>query len=221
MILIDTREPKKVFQYMDNRKIPYKTDVLAYGDYLILGTKNIAIERKDIFDLFNSVDDGRLWEQLIGLEKYDGYQKILLVEGSLSYAMGVRKSITFARWMGTLGSVLAGWNISVITTTNLEASLLLIQYLDKKLDGSHTAEFRKPNISKAGRTLEEEAKDVLMAVDGIGGKTVESMLEEIGSIKDIVKAKPEKLAKVLNDKKAKHLIDVFQYKKEAKEETKE
>lgn len=213
MIIIDSREPKKVFQYFNQKNLNYKTEPLAYGDYLILGVKNIVVERKDIFDFFNSIESGRLWEQLHGIEKYDGYQKILIIEGNISKVMAVRKAVTFARYIGSLTSILAGWNIAVITTSSFEATMLLLEKLDAKIDGNHTAEYRIPTIEKEGRTLEKEALDVILAVEGIGGKTAEELLEKFKSLKSIFKQTKEKLSKVIGEKKAEHLIEVLEYEK--------
>ena len=208
-------EPKKISQYFDDHEIPYKREPLTYGDYIIIGQlQNIVIERKDIFDLFASVKDGRLWEQLTGLQQYEGYKKMLFIEGSVAKVMSTWKWITYPQYIGILGSALAGWNISMVMTPNIETTLLLINYLNKKIDGANTAEFVKPGIKKADRTMDDVQLDVLMAFDGIGGKKAVELVEKFKSLKTVFSSTKAKLAAIVGDKNAANILDIVRYKRE-------
>ena len=78
-LIVDSREPQRVLNEFNKKKIQYKIDTLNFGDYIVLGNPSVVIERKNIFDFFNSLDDNRIWKQLRGLEKYVGYRKVLLI----------------------------------------------------------------------------------------------------------------------------------------------
>ena len=214
MLVVDSREPKRVFDKLQAKNAKFQIQTLAYGDFLIMGDrKNFVIERKDIFDFVNSVESKRMWNQAMGLEKYEGYQKIVMIEGDLKELLARRQGMNFGRWIGMEGTLLEGWNISIVRTSGLDETLALIWYLEERLDGQHNHEFTTPNIKKTGRNIEEEVLDVIMAFDGVGGKMGTELIEKFKSLKNIFKAKKDKLAGVIGDKKAQHLLDVLEYQK--------
>ena len=212
-LIVDSREPKRVFEYLQKKEAKFQIQTLAYGDFLIMGDrKNFVIERKDIFDFVNSVESKRMWEQAMGLEKYEGYQKIVMIEGDLKQLLAIRKGMNFGRWIGMEGTLLEGWDVSIVRTSGLDETLSLIWYLEERLDGQHNHPFTTPNIKKEGRSMEDEVLDVIMAFEGIGGKIGTELIENFKSLKNIFKKK-DKLAKVIGDKKAQHIFDVWEHEK--------
>lgn len=219
MLIVDSREPKTAVDYFASRNVKYEIQALNYGDYLILGRKNFVIERKDIFDFFNSLDDGRLWNQLSGIEKYADYRRLLLVEGNLSKVMAVRKSVNYARFVGALTKVISGWDVSIYMTNSFSNSMYFIERLNYTMDKGINESYKIANIDKIGRKVEQEVIDILGAISGIGDKKAVDGLKAFGSIKNVFKAKKEKLVEVFG-KSGEHLFDVMNYKYKEQSEVK-
>lgn len=82
-IIIDTREPEKLFEkikLLDNNCV---RETLLIGDFLI-SNKNICIERKEIMDFVGSYISNHLQEQLNNMQiNYDVYY--LFISGSYNY----------------------------------------------------------------------------------------------------------------------------------------
>ncbi len=198
MIIMDSREPKYLYDKLIQLVSDVKIEVMNYGDYIIVGERGkVVIERKTVFDLFNSIDDGRIWEQLKGIEKFDDFKRILVVEGNIAALMKLRKSVTLPRWIGTKASIIASWNnISIVQTATNEETCMFIASLDKKL-GTYSNNYISPNIIKGHRTTDEEMLDGLMAYTDIGGKKAVALLEEFGTLSNVFKASKRKLESVI------------------------
>ena len=173
MIIVDSREPRRIYEPL-REEIPDLTiQTLNYGDYIIVGENfRMVIERKDVFDLMASLTDGRLWEQLKGIEKFENYKRVVLIEGSPERLMSVRKDVSMSRWVAIRASIVSGWDdMSVVQTYSVSETIMLLKYWNKKAgenkeDVSHIHSY----ITKGVRTPDEEMLDVLMAFSGVGGK---------------------------------------------------
>jgi len=209
MILVDTREPeritKKLVEEVGEKEVRFET--LPYGDYEIIGTtKHFLIERKDIFDLFKSVETGRLWEQLKGLEKYDG-KRILIIEGSIWFAKKMRKEYSFARYVGIKTSVIYGWyDITVIETSNVTETVAFLKALNTKVGTPPDGLVHSfVNYTKEGRTDEQIMLDVIKGFDGVGDALGNKLLSAFGTIKGVITAPKDKLVEVAGEKVGEHI----------------
>jgi Fanconi anemia group M protein len=233
MIIVDSREPQRVVKKLkemssnakNNGKVfEIKIETLSYGDYIVTGNGMVVIERKNVFDLLNSVTDGRLWEQLKGLENYKDAKKVLLIEGSVWNVARVRAkgkskaertSLYFQyikRVEGAVVSALMGWDISVVFTSNEDGTVYFLYKLNEKL-GNTADEGKKyyTGVVKSGRSKDDEVIEILMGVTGIGSVTAKKLLEEFKSIYGIVKAKKSDLVRVIGEEKGNYLYSILRY----------
>ncbi len=218
-LIVDTREPKRIYDALVKAEVkPMQLETLSYGDYIIAGDRTkIVIERKDVFDLFNSIQDGRLWEQLKGIEKFDdSYKKILCIEGNIAKVMAVRKAVTMSRYVGIKASIIFGWNnISIVQTANEGETIMLLKRLNEKI-GEVNSDYVRPAIIKGVRTPEEEIADVLTAFSGIGGKTAAEIVSKFKSLASVFRATLPKLKREIGDKNGEHLYTILRHEVEKK-----
>ena len=111
-MIIDDREPKPQREVILNLAKSSKVEAivrrLKFGDFLLSpesGKNIVAIERKEVNDLLNSLSSGRLRRQLSGLKSDVNLDTIfLLVEGTLSH-----KIVDGTVWAATKNREQTGW----------------------------------------------------------------------------------------------------------------
>lgn len=201
MIIVDVHEPEKVKALADEvRELPI--DVIIEGS-----ERKYAVERKTILDFWNSVKDGRLWKQMKYLEdmRNEGYVSFLVIIGSWSKVFKFAKTMTPIKMIG-MQVALSSFGVSVVQLPNHEWFLIFLNYLKNK--SGQKRSYSRVNIPKPiTRTLWEEQVDVLRAIDGIGEKTAEKLLQKFGSVKSVVNASREELFEVLKSK-TEHFLEV-------------
>lgn len=194
MILVDVHEPERIKKLADEVR-ELGVDVMIVGSH-----RKYAIERKTDLDLWNSTVDGRLWRQLVYLEKCreDGYIPLLLVEGNLMRLLKVVKGMTPIKFIG-MQVALSSFGVTVVQVPKREYTEIFILYLEQK--AGRPRSYERPNIPKPeDRTLEEERIDILRAIKGIGTKTAEALLAEFGTPLGAFIAEEEELRKILKSK---------------------
>lgn len=209
MIIVDVHEPKKWQEIGD------KVDNLGV-DFVIKGEfGKYVIERKTLSDLMHSIRSRRFWAQLDRLLEWQEkeYKPICLLHGSIHKRMNARyATCSLPQWVGIKVAIMESKGISVYYAINETEAKMYINKLNEKV-GNDMQEWQIPAITKkAGRDVEQEAIDVLMAVYGIGFKTAKKLLIKFGSLSDIFVASDNDVAKVLGDKKSQHLFDVLSYR---------
>jgi len=216
-LIIDTREPRRMIDILLKEIPDSRVDTLAYGDFMIIGAnQRFVIERKQIDDLFSSLNDGRLWAQAKGLEKFEGYKRVLLIEGNFEQARKWNANITKARYTGTKVSMLYGWdNITVMMTEDAEETVDFLRRLDAKAGvGAQEDYTRALGFTKMGRTPNEELIDILRGADGVGEQKAEELLTRFVSIDKITRASLKELETVLAPKDALHVFETCRRKYE-------
>lgn len=203
MIIGDVYEPDKIKFACD------KVESISV-DYIIQGShEKWAFERKTHFDLIGSVRDGRVWNQLERLKDLEkqGYKVALILEG-YKYLLFKNKNIKISQsqYQGILIAI-AKYGIPIITTENMDLTIMTLKQID--MSAGKVSEFVRPTISKGGRTIEEEASDMLCAIDGVGRKTADKLLSAYGSIKELVNAETIDLASTVSIREAKHIEEVL------------
>ena len=211
-LLIDNREPKHLVEELLAQIPDAKVEQLAYGDFIVLGTdKKFVIERKSMPDLFASLE-GRLWDQLKGIEKnFEGYKRILLVEGSIWQAQKWNPRITLARYTGIKTSLIYGWNeISLVETQNQTETIDFLKRLVIKAGSGKPEDYaRSLGFTKDARTPNEELEDMLRGIDGVGSMKSKELLTKFKSITHLSKANVQELTQVLGEHDAEHVYDVL------------
>jgi ERCC4-type nuclease len=215
-LIVDSREHKHLIEKI-NEEIPgAQVATLAYGDFIIEGAaKRYVIERKSLLDLFASVNDKRLWEQLKGIEKnFLEYRKILLIEGSFWRTQKFHPELSLARFTGIKVSVLNGWDgINVIQTNDQSETVQFLKRLVEKVGEAKQDDYgRGLGITKENRTPDEELIDLVRSIDGIGEVKAQAILEKFRTITHLTRVTADELKTVLGDKDAEHVYETVRRK---------
>ena len=219
-LIVDSREPQRVLNEFNKKKIQYKIDTLNFGDYIVLGNPSVVIERKNIFDFFNSLDDNRIWKQLRGLEKYVGYRKVLLIEGSVWQVItqrskgkgkaGIINRYT-SRYYSTIALIVKQWDVTVIRVDTVGDTVALISKIVEKVNSDDSPVY-PILIKKDDRDENEEVMDMVGAIDGIGMKKRTTLLNDCKSIEGLVNMNEADLIKLMGEKLGKHIFSILRYK---------
>ena len=172
-LIIDNRE-RKLMRLFDEqfKNIVYEAKQLDIADVVI--TKDLAVERKEGYDLIASIIDNRLFEQLVRLK--DTYENpILIIEGlnaEVFENIGMRISSVY----GALVKISYKMGISVIPTQNLEHTAVAIERLAYREQIKHgEVVFSR----KAPKSMSEEDRRVYI-IEGlidIGSKKAKQLIE--------------------------------------------
>jgi len=172
-LIIDNRE-RKLMKLFDEQfeNIVYEAKQLDIADIVI--SKDVAVERKEGYDLIASIIDNRLFEQLIRLK--DTYENpILIIEGlnaKVFENIGMRISSIY----GALAKISYKMGIAVIPTQNLEHTAVAIERLAYREQIKHgEAVFSR----KAPKNMSEEERRIYI-IEGlidIGSKKAKQLIE--------------------------------------------
>jgi len=168
-IYIDTRGDGEfeIGNMLQKMHIPIEFRHIDSGDYVF---NDIAIERKTVADLINSVigPERHFWNQLETMKAT--YKKpIVLIEGL--FPMEDRQC------SGIFYAIVGGWNIPVIFTMNRRESADRISKLfDKYGEGSQNR--IPPAVVKKEASTKKIKWAMLQCVEGIGGVTAQRILEK-------------------------------------------
>jgi ERCC4-type nuclease len=202
LIIADIHEPEKY------KKIASKTENLEVVDFLVVGEfGKFAVERKTVDDLINSRNDGRLWKQLEALANFreEGYVSILAVVGNWGKLFKMKR-ITLNEFFG-LQTAVAKYNVFLFNFYNERFFLAYMRYLNDRV--GRPSKKTTLNVPKPReRTIEEERRDMLAMINGVGVKTAEELLEEFKTIRGVVNAEREKLERILKSK-TDHFLEVI------------
>ena len=221
-IVVDERErnsrvPK--FLIEDGALIDFAR--LSVGDYII--APEIAIERKTISDLINSIYDGRLFIQCSDLIQF--YSKpILLIEGNIlnlqfenfSEKQNDEIEITVEKILqiyDALATVALNFRIPIIHSPSANyTSKFLIILLNKAIKSGITINGPLIKRIKKGNHVQLQQLSILSSLPGVGDKLAIKLLKKFGTpsrainasiselslIPGFGKARAEKVKKILN-----------------------
>ena len=222
-LIVDTRENKWIVQKIMECVPDARLETLSYGDYIVEGaSQRFIIERKTIPDLFKSLNDGRFYEQMKGIERHDGYKKLILIEGDFWDAQRWDKGLSIARFTGTKVSLIYGWQgISWVTTENQNETVEFLRRLNEKVGSGVPESMPRPiGIAKDGRTPNEEVVDGVRWVEGIGEAKATELLLKFRTVSNVSRASFKELVTVLGEKDAERVFEAFRRKFRAKKEVK-
>jgi ERCC4-type nuclease len=191
-IIIDTREKQSLISAnLFEKKANINFENLKIGDYKIA---DIVIERKTFQDFISSIIDKRLTEQLINLKKYNKY--FLIIEGFVYHQQITRINENAIK--GMILSIVIDFQIPIVFTENITDTANFLILTAKKFENS------KQNYSirqsKTLKTTEEQKQFILEGFPEIGPTTAKKLMNEFGSIKNIINASEEQLKRVLGKK---------------------
>ncbi len=209
-VVIDYREKSlpKYLQKIEDMGIPMKIGKLPAGDILI--ADRLLIERKDSYDLYRSVVDGRFFDQLKRL-KDAAECSALCIEGSIATPIVKHwTKVPKEAVLGAMASALTKFQVPIISLPSrywtVDFIIAADRVLSKKSIGIPKVCFKKKSAS-----VREQALTIVQSFPGVGQKVSVRLLEKFHSIENIVNASVEELAEVegLGRKRAERLKEVF------------
>jgi len=210
-LVLDSREPASLEEYLKRHGITYRKEELAVGDILV---GEILIERKELRNLLNSQKTGQLYYQIRALRESieDGFRPLVLIEGRVPPLVYETRGL----WKRIYSLVLSYWlmDIHTIIVESKEEIATLLRLLIDRL-GRPTS--RRPRLSLRGKaksslTANEVKEDILRTVPTIGSITARRVLKKKGSIAKLVeelKKDSSSLREILTDKNIAKLKEAF------------
>jgi len=189
---------------------------LAVGDYIV--SSETVIERKTIYDLINSVYDGRIFIQCSDLINY--YAKpLIIIEGNLTdldtrehFENDSKLIIDKIRVAyETLIKVALDFRIPILYTNSVfyTAELLVLlasNQFRSKNDGPLLKKIKKSNPFLLQQLY------VLTSLPGIGSKLATRLLAELARVPGLGNMRAEKIRKIL-DTPVPKVVDIYTQKK--------
>ena len=193
-ILIDYREKNSLLpSELISLGLEIEFKELKVADYLV---KNVAIERKTISDFLSSMLNKHLIRQLEELQQYE--KKLLIIEGIDEQELYNDDNINHFHpnaVRGFLLSILLRHKIPLLFTKNYKDTAKFIERIARKKENEISM-----NANKKAKSKKEQMQFILEGFPGIGPKTSKKLLEEFGSIKNIINTDEEELKKIIGKK---------------------
>ena len=205
LVVVDHREKASglVDLLLRESTIRIQLQSLAYGD-VIVGP--VGIERKSAGDFLSSLQDGRLFSQLIGLRRY--YRKrILILEGDSTLDDQLRQHYALR---GAFLRVAAGLQVPVLRTLSMRETVrVLVHLASQEKKRAQVPEDMPRNLRKPGRGAFQQVY-VLSGIPSIGRERAKELLRHFGTLKAVFSASLEALQKVsgIGPKQAEMLFDI-------------
>ncbi len=196
-VVVDHREKNSlVCSELSRLELDVEFRQLPVGDYIVNDT---VIERKTISDFISSMINRRLANQLIELGQFE--KRILFIEGIDEQELYSSSQIEEETGMhpnsirGFLLSILLIYKVPIIFTKNPSDTAKFIDILARKKKKELPLNAKKHSLNK-----KQQLQFILESFPGIGPKTAKKLLQEFGSIKNIINAPEEDLKKILGKK---------------------
>ncbi len=159
---------------------------LAVGDFSVGG--GIIIERKTAVDFIHSLDDGRFHGQIFNM-KLNYTKPVVILEGDI---FSTRSKFSKASLGGAMAWIHAN-GVSLIPSTSPEATAEIIYFMAKNAQVDMKAvplRVKKPELT------DKSAKYILEGLPAVAAIGSGNLLAHFGSIRAVMNATPEELAKV-------------------------
>ncbi len=193
VIVVDSRELNtKVVEHLRRKPVVLERDTLELADYIV--GEGVGVERKSESDFVRSILDGRLMDQAREMAReFD--RAVIIVEGN------PRREIEPEAVDGALATLAVDFGISVLQSTGPEETAELLYRMAKRFD-----ERRRPRPRKR-RSAEDLRVEMLSCIPGVGPELARRLLDEFGSIGEVVNASPSELKRVkgIGERKAREI----------------
>jgi len=189
-VVADQRETKsKVVRELDSSDgIDVALETLDVGDYVL--SDRVAVERKSVEDFLDTITGGRsLFDQMGDLSS--SYARPLLVlegERESLYATGVHPNAV----RGALASVVVDYGVPVLFTADQQETAETLAVVARREQEERDREARVHG-EKSSATLKEQQEYVVSSIADVGPVTARSLLEEFGSVENVMTATKEEL----------------------------
>ena len=178
----------------------------------------VGIQRKELKDLIQSVNDGRLGQNLMQMADLD--VGVLLVEGEPRFTLegeltnhAFGRGLTQAQWRGVLWSAQSR-GLWVDRTRNLDETIEWVQQFEAWCSKDRHVSLikREPVLSPWGAPGNKEfARHILMGLPGVGVELADRIVAKFGGIPWRWECTKEELMEVegLGKKKAEKIMGIF------------
>jgi len=196
---MDDREPEIIERLLRKGGVLVERRRIEVSDYLV--GMDVCVERKTLNDFLRSIYDGRLFDQVEQMRGNCNTAVIVIEEPYFRVRDDARP-----HYLGAISSlVLRG--ISVVHVTSPEDTARFLIYLSRKVEGE------RPSIIPVRRRRRpkswEEAYAVLISFPTIGPRSAEKLLNEFGTLRDVLNAEFSRLKAVIGEAKARKLKEVL------------
>lgn len=194
-IIVDHRENKSTVPN-DLKKLGIDVEFkeLKVGDYHV---RNTIVERKTQQDFLSSMVNKRILRQIQDLEKLD--KKLLIIEGKENFE-DLNSEINPNAIRGFMLSITLKNKIPIIQTKNQKETAKILQLIANKKEKSISLNPTRSNLDE-----KQQLEFIIESFPGIGPKTSKKLLQELGTIQNIINAPEEKLQEILGKKSEKFL----------------
>lgn len=191
-VIIDTREPKIIYEIATKRLKDFKVESkkLELGDVVY---NNVCIERKSIDDFISSIRKSTFWSN-IWLMKNNYKSPLLYLEGDMYEYL---HSITQRK--GSLQSVegslatLALMGIPILHFAKPDSAFKYFNFLFKRASSTKSPQTTQLGFSKSKVKIHELRVQAIMCVPRIGNQTAERLLKEEGSVIKVIEKSKERI----------------------------
>jgi len=203
LIYADSREGNsKVLRELDKLDVVIEVKSLPVADYQV--SDEVGIERKTAKDFVGSIIDKRLYKQ--AKELVENFRKpVIILEGDELYSSLINPNAI----RGAMASIAVDFGIPIIPTRSEEdtAAMVMRIAIREQINDKSTIQVR---TEKKPLTLYEQQLYIVESLPNIGPVTAKKLLEEFGSIKNIINTSQSELKSVegIGDKIAKGIIEV-------------
>ena len=189
-IIVDSREgASPVIRELAEHAVQVKLESLVTADFVL--SDRVAVERKTIDDLADSIMDGRLFNQLIAMK--NAYQiPVLLVEGDGTASSRI---ISSEALMGAVASVLVDYAIPLVWTKTPEETALLLLSIAKR---EQIREKREPRIrgERKPASLRELQEFIVASLPGVDAIRSRNLLKRFETVERVFTADKGELSQV-------------------------
>lgn len=187
-IIVDSHEVASgIVPILESRELfEVRVERLEVGDFALA---DLCIERKTGADLVASIEDGRLFKQLLLLRR-TYKRRLLLIEGDIPSAPIAKRAV-----QGALVRISAGLQIPILFSKSLDDTVSLLHRAALQLYGFTSAQFHSLK-APSNADLQFHQSYVLAGIPGIGVHRARQLIEHFGSLKHILSATRAELAAV-------------------------
>ncbi|MDD4126532.1 MAG: DEAD/DEAH box helicase [Methanomicrobium sp.] len=190
-IIADDRESSsRVVECLHTSGISLSLKRLEYGDYAI--GDRILVERKTTRDFMDTLVERDLLGQIKRMS--DAVLKpVLIIEGDDLYS---QRNINPNAVRGALCAIAIGLGVSIFYTKTPEETADMLFVIANREENNEGGGHKSPHYHKSYRSKSEELEYIISSFPGTGLKNARILLENFGTLENIIKASEEELKAV-------------------------
>jgi len=208
VVRVDDREPKELVKAIESFKIEVDYSRMKVADVVI---GDDAWERKTTRDFVQSLQVGRLWDQVKEMKlNFEGVG--LIFEGRMPSDYPRAAYMLKRRMWLTLSSIRKDWQIPIDRTENIEETAMFIASYYARVNKEKRKYYRP--VKKQQTNPYDIVSDMLCALPSVGRMTADRIMEEYGSVKEIASLEVTELSKIkgISKENAERIRQLMTYK---------